>query len=140
MNSRNATVGDSDGTSSASVTSLRGRPALWATVFGAAGVLHVVRPQFFDPLVPQELPGGQRVWTLGSGVVELGLSAAILNPGTRRKIGRPAALFLVGVLPGNVKMALDWQRSKKMSPVMKVGAWVRVVAQVPMIVSASRIR
>ncbi|HJC84049.1 MAG TPA: hypothetical protein H9751_00565 [Candidatus Corynebacterium faecigallinarum] len=119
---------------------MRGRPALWATVFGAAGVLHVVRPQFFDSLVPQELPGGQRVWTLGSGVVELGLSAAILNPATRRKIGRPAALFLVGVLPGNVKMALDWQRSKKMSPVMKVGAWVRVVAQVPMIVSASRIR
>lgn len=72
--------------------------------------------------------------------MELGLAAAILHPSTRPKIGKVAAVFLVGVLPGNVKMALDWQENEKMSPILKAGAWARVVAQIPMIASVNKIR
>ncbi|HIW90529.1 MAG TPA: hypothetical protein H9870_02555 [Candidatus Corynebacterium avicola] len=121
-------------------SSLRGLPAFWATIFGGAGVLHFALPKFFDTMVPEDLPGGQRAWTLGSGVVELGLSAAILHPTTRPKMGKPAALFLLGVLPGNVKMALDWQENEKMSPILKAGAWGRVLMQLPMIASVNKIR
>ena len=38
---------------------------------GAAGVLHFVRPEFFDAIVPPWLPPSQRFWTLISGVAEL---------------------------------------------------------------------
>lgn len=115
------------------------RAAVWATVFGGAGVLHFAQHRFFDALVPAELPGEQKYWTWGSGVIELGLSAAIANPSTRAAAATPASLFLLGVWPGNIKMALDWQRSTKKSPLMKAGAWARVAAQVPMIVSTSRL-
>ena len=115
------------------------RAAVWATVFGGAGVLHFARRRVFDSIVPEELPGEQRYWTWGSGVLELALAAAIANPSTRAAAARPAAVFLLGVWPGNIKMAVDWQRSDKMSALMKAGAWVRVAAQVPMIASVSRL-
>lgn len=116
------------------------RTAVWATVFGGAGVLHFAQRRFFDGLVPEELPGERKYWTWGSGVLELGLAAAIVIPGTRAVIGTPAAWFLAGVWPGNIKMALDWQRSSRTSTLMKVGAWARVAAQVPMIASVRRLR
>lgn len=115
------------------------RAAVWATVFGGAGVLHFARHRFFDSIVPEELPGEQKYWTWGSGVLELALAAAIANPSTRAAAARPAALFLLGVWPGNIKMAVDWQRSKKTSALMKAGAWARVAAQVPMIASVAKL-
>ena len=33
------------------------RSAVWGTVFGTAGVLHFVKPEGFDRIVPEELPG-----------------------------------------------------------------------------------
>lgn len=116
------------------------RAAVWVTVFGGAGILHFRARRFYDTLIPEQLPGEARYWTWGSGLVEFGLAAAIANPTTRATAGKAAAAFLVGVLPGNVKMALDWQSDDRKSTAMKVGGWVRVGAQLPMIVSALRLR
>lgn len=113
------------------------RAAVWATVFSGAGVLHFARRRAFDSLVPAELPGQRKYWTWGSGLIEIALGAAIANPSTRAAAAVPASLFLLGVWPGNIKMALDWQRSSKKSPLMTAGAWGRVIAQVPMVVSTS---
>lgn len=115
------------------------RTAVWTTVFGGAGVLHFLRPQLFDALVPEELPGQRRYWTWGSGVLELTLAAAVAVPRTRAVIGRPAAVFLLGVLPGNVKMAVDWQRDGRKPPLLRAGAWARVAGQFPMIASVLRL-
>lgn len=122
----------------------RARVAIWTTVFGGAGVLHFAAHQLFDPLVPEQLPGEQRYWTWGSGALELALAAAIANPGTRARAALPAAVFLAGVLPGNVKMALDWQKDSqndsRKSPLLAAGAWLRVAGQLPMIGSVLRLR
>ncbi|MDN5581389.1 MAG: DoxX family protein [Corynebacterium sp.] len=115
------------------------RAAVWATVFGGAGVLHFAQRRFFDSIVPEELPGEQKYWTWGSGVIELALAAAIANPSTRAASAKPASLFLLGVWPGNIKMAIDWQASDSKSTLFKAGAWARVAGQVPMIVSTSRL-
>lgn len=116
------------------------RATIWATVFGGAGVLHFAAHSSFDPLVPEQLPGEQRYWTWGSGVLELALAAAIANPSTRARAALPAAAFLAGVLPGNVKMALDWQKDGRKSRLLTVGAWARVAGQLPMIASVLRLR
>lgn len=116
------------------------RAVVWATVFGGAGVLHFTARRFYDAIVPAQLSGPARYWTWGSAVAEFGLAAAIASPGTREKAAVPAALFLAGVLPANVKMALDWQRDPRKSPLLRAGGWVRVVGQVPMIMSVLRLR
>ncbi|WP_295645298.1 hypothetical protein [uncultured Corynebacterium sp.] len=130
------------------------RSTVWAQVFTTAGVLHFVKPEVFDELVPKELPGTRRDWTLGSGVMELGLGgliggltlAANLGKKTSRKrtaqrtlhnvVGPATALFLLGVWPGNVKMAWDY-RNKPALP--KAIAFARVPAQIPMMRSALRL-
>ena len=48
-----------------------------AAVLGTAGVMHFVRPQFFDEIVPHRLPFPPRVWTYVSGVAELACAVAV---------------------------------------------------------------
>ncbi|MCB9416692.1 MAG: hypothetical protein H6522_05775 [Mycolicibacterium sp.] len=42
------------------------------------GVGHFVMPKPFDTIVPAELPGSPRFYTLASGVAEIGVGAAML--------------------------------------------------------------
>lgn len=74
-----------------------------------AGVLHFVKPEPFDDLIPEWLPGAARQWTYGSGVAELAVAALLANPSTRRAGGWAAAGLFLGVYPGNLKMAWDWR-------------------------------
>lgn len=99
--------------------------------FVASGVVHLVRPQVFEPLVPEQLPGGPRPWVTWSGVAELACAAGMLHPRTRRVAAYAGAALLAGVLPGNVKMALDAQRGD--NTVLKAGTLARLPLQVPMI-------
>ena len=115
------------------------RRAIWAGVFGFAGVMHFAQPKPFDTLVPPELPGGRRVWTYGSGAVELALGAAIARSLTGRTsssyeaaVSTTATAFLAGVWPGNIKMAWDW-RNKDLTE--RSIAFVRVPLQLPMMYS-----
>ena len=55
------------------------RRTAWAGVFGFAGVMHFAQPKPFDTLIPPELPGGRRLWTYGSGAVELALGLRSLG-------------------------------------------------------------
>lgn len=73
------------------------------------GVLHFVKPEPFDGLIPSALPGTPRAWTYASGVAELATAALLACPRTRRAGGRAATVLFVGVFPGNVQMAWDWR-------------------------------
>jgi uncharacterized membrane protein len=77
-----------------------------AGIFGVSGVVHLVRPQLYEPLMPSWVPAHREV-ILGSGVAELVLAAGLLAPPTRRLAGWGSVALLAGVFPGNVKMALD---------------------------------
>ncbi|MBS6029785.1 MAG: hypothetical protein KH989_03545 [Kocuria rhizophila] len=100
------------------------------------GVLHFVRPEGFDALVPERLPGTPRQWTLGSGCAELATGALLLVPATRRIGGAAAAALFVGVWPGNIKMAWDWRHEPASKQVISLG---RLPLQIPMIASAVKI-
>lgn len=120
------------------------RSALWSGVFGAAGVLHFLKPEPFDTLIPTQLPGSPRAWTIGSGVIELGLGASIaatsavpaLRPYLSQVAGPASALFLLAVWPGNIKMAWDWRAAP---PVKRWVAFARVPLQLQMIASVLRL-
>ena len=107
-------------------------------VLGAMGVLHFAQPRPFDGLVPPELPGSARMWTYGSGVVELAVAGLLAAPGTRALGGAAAPALFIGVFPGNLHMVRAW-RNKPVWP-YQVLAWGRLPLQVPMIIAADRIR
>ena len=106
-----------------------------AAIFAVSGTIHLVRPEVYEPLMPSWVPAHREV-ILGSGVAELACAAGLVHPRTRSLAGWASAALLIGVFPGNVKMAQDSTRSRKTG--LKVAAFARLPLQVPMIRAAVR--
>lgn len=111
------------------------RLALTAGPLGVVGALHIPpkTAAVVDRLIPGQLPGGARAWTIGSGIIEVATAAALLNPGTRRAAALFATALLGALWVGNIKMAYDW-RDKPVVP--KAIAFARVPLQIPMMQAA----
>jgi uncharacterized membrane protein len=101
------------------------------------GTVHFLAPKPFDDIVPAELPGTPRFYTYASGVVEIA-TGALLVPRRSRRLAALASVFLfVGVFPANVNMCrLWWGKSWP----MRIVALARLPLQVPMIITALKIR
>ncbi len=93
---------------------------------GAAGVMHFVRPEFFDAIVPPWLPPSQRFWTLISGVAELVVGVMLFVPRWRRSGAIARFVLLVAVYPANLYMTWDW-RDRPTGE--RVVSWVRLPLQ-----------
>lgn len=110
----------------------RGRPDLGvlglAAAFVGSGVVHLVRPETFEPMMPRVLPA-HRALVHASGVAELVCAAGLLHPRTRPAAGWASAALLVAVYPANLKMAGDAHRSG--STAYRVAAWARLPLQLP---------
>ncbi|MCU0282502.1 MAG: hypothetical protein MUD13_01175 [Candidatus Nanopelagicales bacterium] len=105
-----------------------------AAALGGSGVVHLVRPEVFEPLIPMWL-GDPRPWVLGSGVAELACAAGLV---TRRRWAPGAATATLAVIwVGNLQMALDLQGSRRPTW-QKAAAWARLPLQVPMMRAAWR--
>lgn len=104
-----------------------------AGAFAVSGVVHLVRPEFYEPIMPSWVPRHHDV-ILGSGIAELALSAGLLAPPTRRLAGWGSVGLLLGVFPANVKMATDSLATDNTG--LKVGAFARLPMQWPMIKAA----
>lgn len=119
----------------AALDQLRRRaPYAIATAFAASSVLHLLRPRVFRTLIPPQLPNPD-AWVYASGVAEATCAAGLF---TRQPWAGPAtAAVLLGVLPGNVQMALDAGSGRNRGVAdNKVLAWARVPLQAPMIWAA----
>jgi uncharacterized membrane protein len=104
--------------------------------FLASGTVHLVRPETFEPLMPEAVPAHREViWA--SGVAELVCAAGLLHPRTRRLAGLASAALLVGVFPGNIKMAVDALKSRNQT--FKAVALARLPLQYPMIRAALKV-
>jgi uncharacterized membrane protein len=101
--------------------------------FAGSGVVHLVKPEVYEPLMPAWVPVHREV-ILASGVAELACALGMAVPKTRRLAGWASAALLLGIWPGNLQMALDSNRSS--SSAFKVAAWGRMPLQVPMIRAA----
>jgi uncharacterized membrane protein len=84
------------------------------------GVLHFVAPKPFDTIVPAELPGTPRFYTLASGVAE----------------AATGAMLYVGVFPANVNsIRVFWSKGWP----ARVASIARLPLQVPMITQALKV-
>ena len=101
--------------------------------FLVSGTVHLVRPETFEPLMPAAVPAHREV-IYASGVAELLCAAGLLHRRTRRVAGLASAAVLVGVFPGNVKMALDAMKTRNQT--YKAVALARLPLQLPMIRAA----
>ncbi len=101
--------------------------------FAVSGTVHLVKPEVFEPLMPVWVPAHREV-ILASGVAELLCAAGLVVPATRRIAGYASAALLVGVFPGNVKMAQDALR--RGNAPMKAAAFARLPLQAPLIKGA----
>lgn len=98
------------------------RTAAFLTVLlGAAGVMHLARPEPFDSIVPRALPGPARAYTFASGAAELTVAGLLALPRTRRLGGHAATALLLAVFPANVQMAYDWRRAQPRKRTIALG-------------------
>jgi len=93
------------------------------------GTLHFLVPKAFVRLIPSWL-GDARRWVYASGVAELTSGALLLSPRTKRAGGFAAAATIVGVFPGNIKMAIDAGRPNTAASWV---AWARLPWQAPLV-------
>jgi uncharacterized membrane protein len=103
--------------------------------FAASGAVHLVKPEVYLPLMPRWVPAHREV-ILASGVAEIACAAGLAVPATRRAAGWASVLLLLGVYPGNIKMAVDSTRTG--STGFKVASFARLPFQLPMIRAALR--
>ena len=103
-------------------------------------MMHFARPEFFDPIVPEWMPGTRRTTTLVSGAAELMAGLLVANPGTRRVGGWVCLLVFLGVFPANVQAALDGGIASASPPLdSAAAAWLRLPLQIPMLLWARRV-
>ena len=102
------------------------RAAISAILLGT-GVLHFREPEFFDALIPEELPA-KRALTYGSGVVEVALGAAMAVKPTRTVGWTTVALF-VAIFPANINQAVRNVQPPGLPPVPRWASVARLPLQ-----------
>lgn len=108
-------------------------------IFAGAGVLHLVRPKMWEPMVPPQLPAKKEL-VYASGVAEIIGGAAYLHKSTRSWAATYLVLLLVAVFPSNIYMAVEPKFQRKIPggkaalmgrlPIQFLGMWwVRELAK-----------
>lgn len=108
-----------------------------------SGVVHLVRPQVFESMVPAPLQGHRREVVYASGVAEILCGAGLLVPSTRRVAGLASAVLLLAVLPANIQMSVDHGRRAQRrrttgARAAFVGTLARLPLQLPLVRAALR--
>lgn len=115
-------------------------PLAMIALMGGAGTTHFTNPDFYDPIVPEWMPGSARTWTYVSGVAEVACAALMLVPRTRRLGGRVTAATLLAVWTANWQAALDGGMKSADPPLDSAAvAWARLPLQLPMLWGAWRV-
>lgn len=112
--------------------------------FLTSGVLHFIKPETFESIIPKTLPS-HRTLVYVSGAAELLCAAGLLYPRTRRVAGIASAALLVAVFPANLnqagkagkKLSEDPHDHKKQG--LLAASVARLPMQLPMIRTALRI-
>ena len=79
---------------------------LFGIIFTLTGVLHFVKPQMYEAIMPDYLPA-HRELVYASGVAEILGGLGTLHPATRKAGSWLSIATLVAVFPANVHMAVN---------------------------------
>jgi uncharacterized membrane protein len=112
----------------------RRAPELLAALFGASGVVHLIRPATFEPLIPRWLPNPRGI-VYASGIAEVVCAIGLVR--RTRWAGPTSAALLIAVFPGNIQMAIDslGEHHGRLTP-KKLVAFARLPLQIPLIWAA----
>src|SRR5947209_8635022 len=80
--------------------------AALATFFVVSGLVHLIRPSVYVPIMPSYLPYPSEL-ILVSGIAELAGGIGLLYPPTRRVARYGLIALLVAVFPANIQMAVN---------------------------------
>ena len=112
-------------------------PDALAALFAVSGVLHIVRPSGFEPLIPPFMPAPAAIIAV-SGVAELVCAVGLFR--RERWAGLASAALLVAVFPGNLWFAISTAADPASPSWLSAGAWARLPLQVPLIWAALQAR
>lgn len=107
-----------------------------AAIFLTSGVLHFVKSDVYEKIVPRQL-GDSHTLVVISGIAELAGGIGLLAPATRRAAGIGLVALLVAVWPANIFMAIDAERFAAIAPAWVW--WARVPLQIPLILWVERV-
>jgi uncharacterized membrane protein len=98
---------------------------LLSVVFITAGILHFLRTQTYESIMPGYLPA-HRELVLVSGAAEIAGGLGIAFAGPRRAAGVWLIALLIAVFPANVNMAVHSGRFESIAPAL---LWARLPLQ-----------
>ncbi|PPF43200.1 DoxX family protein [Pseudoclavibacter sp. AY1F1] len=107
----------------------------WIVVlpFAVSGVIHLVKPAVFEPIIPKPLRNRGRELVVASGLAELVCAAGLLRPSTRPAAGLMSAAVLLAVWPANAQMSVDLgRRALRKRTARSMVAFVVSVARLPL--------
>ncbi len=102
---------------------------LLAALFTTAGVMHFLRPAFFEAIVPPYLPA-PHLLVVVSGILEIALALMLLIPRVSRVAAFGLIALLLAVSPANIHMALHPSLFPAFSP---IALWIRLPLQLVLI-------
>lgn len=105
--------------------------AALASFFTFTGVMHFLRPRFFEAIVPPAIEARKWEVVAVSGAAEVAGAALVLHPASRR-LGRWWLLaLLVAVFPANIHMAVSPEqiRGLDMRRFPRWALWARLPLQ-----------
>lgn len=96
--------------------------AALAAFFTFTGVMHFLRPRFFEAIVPPAIEAQKKEVVAISGAAEIAGAALVFAPASRR-LGRWWLLaLLIAVFPANIHMAVNPEQIKGLD-LRKVPRW-----------------
>ena len=98
---------------------------LLSVAFLTTGILHFLRPSYFEEIVPDYLPSHHEI-VLISGAAEIAGGAGVVFGRTRPAAGIWLVALLVAVFPANVNMAVNSERFQSIAPTL---LWARLPLQ-----------
>ena len=105
--------------------------------FLVSGIIHLIKPSVFEPLLPKALPAHREI-NYASGVSEIACGVGLLTRARWAPVASATLLF--GIWAGNWQYAITVQNSSRASTPHKIAAWARVPMQLPLIRIALKAR
>jgi uncharacterized membrane protein len=114
-------------------------PYVAGALFTGAGVMHFVKPDFFEAIVPDWFPNA-RVANQVSGAAEIALGLGMLSPRTRRASALGLVALTAIVFPANIDMAVnkvevkpaDGRMERRVGNATGPQNWIRLPMQAPL--------
>jgi len=101
---------------------------LFGPFFVFAGIMHFVKPRWYERIVPPYLPAHREI-VYASGVAEIAGGLATMHPATRRAGSLWSIATLLAIFPANVHMAVNPEEFEDDLPGGRAALWGRLPFQ-----------